>query len=166
MITFSGKVEPDIQAKIITKRSQFAGIIGIISLAAGIIVLLIIWLCDRTLDRTLDVELIGTIIFACIVIVVCGVLCIPTKRLMFGWNYTINFENETITVVFNHQQGAVESYKICKVKKVVDYGRYYYVFLYRLDPSKGIVCQKDLLTEGTIEEFEELFKEKIIRKSK
>ena len=34
------------------------------------------------------------------------------------------------------------------------------------NPSEVVICQKDLIAEGTIEEFEEIFKDKIVRKTK
>lgn len=50
------------------------------------------------------------------------------------------------------------------VKEVMDFGEWYYItfeFAYR---NQRFVCQKDLITQGTIEEFETLFADKIIRK--
>ena len=65
--------------------------------------------------------------------------------------------------------------KIEDVKKIVDYGEFYYISYYF--PEKWVniifyfphklsccICQKDLIVEGTIEEFEELFEGKIERK--
>lgn len=164
MIEFFGKIDNDIQAKTITKRSQFLGVLGISLAIILLLICLIIWLIEKKFDS----ELKEILILSGVSVLICGIICIPTsrKRLRFEWNYNIKFEESTITQVYNHQNGVTESYKISKVKKVVDYGRYYYVYLYRLDPSKGIVCQKDLLINGTIEEFEKLFEGKIIRKLK
>lgn len=53
--------------------------------------------------------------------------------------------------------------KLKKIKKVVAYGDSYYLtfrFPYR---QVGLFCQKDLLTDGTIEEFESLFAGKIVK---
>lgn len=50
------------------------------------------------------------------------------------------------------------------VKKVVDYGEWYHMVFYFPHKIVYYVCQKDLITEGTIEEFEELFKDKLVRK--
>ncbi len=49
------------------------------------------------------------------------------------------------------------------VKRVCDYGDYYYIVANFLNHSSLFVCQKDLLTKGTIEEFESLFEGKIIK---
>lgn len=164
MINFSGKIENTIQAKIISKRGQFAGILGIIIAVVTLMGCLIIWL----IDKKLNAELVTAFIFGGVAILVGAIICIPTnsKKLRFEWDYYIKFENELITVVSNHQNGATQTYNISKIKKVVDYGKYYYLFLHRLDPSNGITCQKNLLGEGSTEEFEELFKGKIIYKVK
>lgn len=50
-----------------------------------------------------------------------------------------------------------------EVKKVYDYGKYYYIASSFYTYSTIFVCQKDLLTKGTLEDFEALFKSKIIR---
>lgn len=52
--------------------------------------------------------------------------------------------------------------RISSVKKVVDRGESYQIYFTSI-PS-GFLCQKDLLVEGTLEEFEQLFDGKIIRK--
>ncbi|MDE6201764.1 MAG: hypothetical protein K2M47_07840 [Clostridiales bacterium] len=50
------------------------------------------------------------------------------------------------------------------VKKVIDYGEWYHMVFYFPHKIVYYVCQKDLITEGTIEEFEEYFKDKLVRK--
>lgn len=54
------------------------------------------------------------------------------------------------------------SRSLSKVKKVIDMGKSYYVtFYFKID---GFLCQKNLLKQGTIEDFENLFEGKIVRK--
>ena len=48
-----------------------------------------------------------------------------------------------------------------EVKRVYDYRCWYYLEIDFGDPY--FICQKDLLTEGTLEEFEALFEGKIVR---
>lgn len=50
------------------------------------------------------------------------------------------------------------------VKKVCDYGDYYYIVTNFLNLSSIFVCQKDLLIKGTLEDFEMLFGDKIVRR--
>ena len=53
---------------------------------------------------------------------------------------------------------------ISSVKKVLDYGEWYHVKFYFSDRDLYFVCQKNLITQGTLEEFEKLFEDKIERR--
>ena len=50
------------------------------------------------------------------------------------------------------------------VLEVIDMGAWY-KFKYNLTINVFTVCQKDLIVEGTLEEFEELFADKLVRKT-
>ncbi len=55
-----------------------------------------------------------------------------------------------------------DSLNIEQIKAVKDYGEYYTLTVAGFfRPSAHLICQKDLLTQGTIEEFEALFTDKI-----
>ena len=58
-----------------------------------------------------------------------------------------------------------EEYKlISDAKKLNDYGDFYeLVFSLRAGKSENFICQKNLLTKGTLNEFEALFEGKIVR---
>lgn len=51
------------------------------------------------------------------------------------------------------------------IKKIVDYGDFYQIIFYFPHKSIVFVCQKDLITKGTIEEFEQRFADHIVRKT-
>lgn len=53
---------------------------------------------------------------------------------------------------------------ISDVKKVVDYGEYYSLYFPFGKSYDGFICQKSLLTKGSLEEFEALFEGKITKK--
>ena len=56
--------------------------------------------------------------------------------------------------------------ELYKIKKILDFGSYY-VFCFSFPfLSKSFLCQKDLLTAGTIEQFEKFFEGKIVKKIK
>jgi hypothetical protein len=57
-------------------------------------------------------------------------------------------------------------YSINEVRKVIDYGDFYSIRIKQQYEFGVFLCQKDLLTKGSIEEFEKTFKGKIIRKGK
>ena len=50
------------------------------------------------------------------------------------------------------------------IKKIVDYGDWYKIYFYFPHKSNAFICQKDLITQGTIEEFEEMFAGYIVKK--
>ena len=68
----------------------------------------------------------------------------------------VYIENDMIVSKSN---AAVDTRFMKDVKEVRDYGEFYY-FVFKAY-SYRFVCQKDLLTQGTIEEFENLFAGKI-----
>lgn len=52
------------------------------------------------------------------------------------------------------------------VKSIKDYGEWYAFKFFLPNKSGYFICQKDLIVEGTIEDFEKLFEGKIVRKYK
>ncbi len=57
-----------------------------------------------------------------------------------------------------------ESRTIDQVKHVIDYGEWYKITFSFPYKSQRFVCQKDLIIQGTIEDFENLFSDKLIRR--
>ncbi len=70
----------------------------------------------------------------------------------------IYVENENIICVTNKKK---ESRRIADIKEVLDCKTYYEIIFSLGKLSIGFICQKDLLTQGTFEEFESLFDGKI-----
>ena len=89
-------------------------------------------------------------------------LAASNKKILTGCPYRITIEDEKIVC-----DGSVEveyySKDILDVKKVLDYGSFYYIKFYFRDIIPCL-CQKDLIVKGTIEEFEELFADRLVRK--
>ena len=56
--------------------------------------------------------------------------------------------------------------KVSDVKKVVDFGEWYHILFDYQNESFSFVCQKDLLTKGSLEEFEACFEGKLEKKFK
>lgn len=67
-------------------------------------------------------------------------------------------------ILLSVSDGITESRYIEEVKEVRDYGEYYALVFPMGKLSEKFVCQKNLLTKGTLEEFEALFEGKIIKK--
>lgn len=57
-----------------------------------------------------------------------------------------------------------DSRLLADVQKVLDYGNYYRICFPFGKSSEKFICQKDLLTRGSLDEFEKLFEGKIIKK--
>ena len=60
---------------------------------------------------------------------------------------------------FNYQND------IEQIKKINDYGDWYQLYFFYPYKNQTYICQKDLIVDGSIEEFEERFKDKIVRKN-
>lgn len=73
----------------------------------------------------------------------------------------IYIEDESIICV---TESSTMGKKFKSVKTVYDYEEFYYLSFNWTNKTMNYVCQKDLLTQGTLEDFEKLFDGKIIRK--
>ena len=86
---------------------------------------------------------------------------IPPKEkyhpMIFPSKVTINTRTGEITT--QSSQFFVES-SIAEVVKVLDKGEWYHIYVKGKDGR--FICQKDLLINGTLEEFENIFKDYII----
>ena len=77
-------------------------------------------------------------------------------------SYETEYDNEFFYIDELNQ----EFYKYTNdVSKIIEYENMYIIVFSAL-MGLGIIAQKDLLVEGTLEEFEKLFEGKIIRKIK
>ena len=66
-------------------------------------------------------------------------------------------------ILFNDGVSSKELY-ISDVVKVKDLGYAYHICFSKNSAMKFCICQKDLLVEGSIEDFERMFKGKLVRK--
>ena len=65
--------------------------------------------------------------------------------------------------IFSVSSNGTYKFKIKSIKKVTDYGEFYFIEFSKFLAVEDIVCQKNLLTKGTLEEFEALFEDKLVR---
>lgn len=54
--------------------------------------------------------------------------------------------------------------KLSEIKKIVDYGTYYFIYFKWPKKSYKFLCQKNLIEEGTLITFENLFQNKLKQK--
>ena len=55
---------------------------------------------------------------------------------------------------------------IGEIETVVDYGEWYQIYFNIGFRNNYMICQKDLIVKGTLEEYEKLFGDKIVRSPK
>ena len=98
-------------------------------------------------------------------LIMCLSLIIIMTKTKKGWKKItpkrIYVQDETITCVsdMSTQHKYIED-----VKLVRDFGEYYDLVFPMGKKTQSFVCQKNLLTQGTLEEFEALFEGKIVCK--
>lgn len=66
-------------------------------------------------------------------------------------------------VIYASMLNRNESKDFVDVKKVVDMGDWYKFYFYFHHKSNIFICEKKSLVEGTLEEFEELFKDRLVK---
>ena len=96
------------------------------------------------------------------------VLLLLPLTLLIAWSdrkgqlpYLIRIEKNEIYVEIGRGAG---SRTLDDIKVILDYGEFYDIIFYFPNKLLNCICQKDLIVQGTIKEFEELFEDKIVRK--
>ena len=156
MIEFNGDITGNCQ-KYMLKRSSHLGRIGALITAVlfGIpaIIISIVW----------DWIVIIILPVLCLFVFLAGATPEPkTHSSILPTKVTITTTNEIIS----ESESFHYTRAIADVKEIVDLGEWYHIFFYPECRNGHFVCQKDLLTKGSIEEFEKIFEGKIIRKLK
>ncbi len=152
MIVFSGELDKNSKQYVKNKLLKFTAKISImilLVLSIPIILLSLLW------------EKLILLFLIVVVLISISFFMGGNKQIQFGIpkkilidEYYVNLEGENI-----YQKKSINT-----VKKVIDFGDWYHI-VFKF-PAKSIycVCQKNLLEEGTIEEFEAVFEGKIVRK--
>ena len=152
MIQFSGNISEKckkyIHKKAMMKWLYFAMFTAILMGIPSILVLLF-W------------DIAFFVVFTALVIAYGRVLSFLTKNDQLP--HIIEIENGEIYAEMSNG-AATRNYD--DIKKIVDYGEFYDIIFYFPNKVLNCICQKDLIKEGTIEDFEELFKDYIVRKYK
>ena len=72
----------------------------------------------------------------------------------------IMFYDDTIT---SEGKGFSTTKPISAIKKIIDFGDFYHIIFNFPHKDIRFLCQKDLLKEGNLQDFEKYFKDKIVR---
>lgn len=95
--------------------------------------------------------------FAILVAILVACLLVSNKLNTKPFKITIDPDEQTI--VYEAKNEEEHFFMFDSIESVYDYGEYYHFW-----QGDMFLCQKSLIVQGTIEEFEKLFEEKIIRK--
>ena len=103
------------------------------------------------------------------------ILFVPILILIVAFSGTVLKDKKRIipdTITIDEENMIAQSTQFCvlkstsDVKTIIDYGDCYVFHFATLPFVFSFVCQKDLITKGTIEDFENFFKDKIQRAGK
>lgn len=158
MIKFKGYLTGNSQKffcnKIVKSLKKFVGF----TLIPSAIIIYLIFYFDRTVV-TDPRAIISTIILVAIGLMLPKILTKKEKEKITPQRVCIKNN-----IIISHSNELIESRYIEDVKEVKDYGEFYYLTFPFGKYSYRFVCQKDLLSQGTLEDFEALFEGKIVRK--
>ena len=157
MIEFKGHISDKIYKRLRRKERIFFGI----TLAVGCLLISPFWFALAVGGKAPNPILLGTV--ASLVTLFGTLLAIfipPSKKTKEEITfYHVFFDGEIIVA----KQG-IDKEETCRdindAKCVKDYGDYYEVVYKLINP---FICQKDLISGGTLEEFEAMFEGKIER---
>lgn len=153
MIEFEGELSADSKLFIRKRERNVTFVYSIIFSLVFLILFIII---------SLKYDLLYLLFTPIFLVIIIGCTILPGKRAL---DYIIPQK-----IVFDNGWASCEGKKFyhvkrCnKIKKIIDVGGFYYIYFKFPYIASKFVCQKDLLKTGTLEEFEEMFKDKIIRK--
>lgn len=153
MIEFKGELTELSKNYLLKSDKQVKKILTIVTFFVSLTITVIL---AETISRTLYVfitaDLIASILFWHTNMKTV-IKCSP-KTITVEENKDIWKEAETGTTYYSYND----------IKEIVDIGYAYHFKFYGKPAACFFLCQKDLITQGTIEEFEEIFADLIVRK--
>jgi len=156
IIKFSGKLSNSLLDKIIKENRKF---IRICCLFGAIFSWPICIITSNMVDAGMAFWLPFSAIMSCALVIGCEFAVrkdypahlIPVSIKISPAEDLISSENE--------QSFMVKRFSL--VNRVIDYGDWYLISYGSKSILKGFICQKDLIVEGTLEDFEKIFEGKI-----
>lgn len=154
MISFKGKLSTEAKKFITEKHIKAATIFSVIeSIIFAIPVILLGIFCDP-------------IIYIFFVVVA----CIPLLNFaLWVWDLAyitqIDFENGKYYAYYTKKKSSEQTYggarDIEDIKSVIDFGNFYYIVVG--GKVSSYLCQKNLLVEGSLADFEEMFADILVK---
>lgn len=154
MIDFAGQISGEAEKHFLKRTSSLEQVITLVGMCFPLPIIVFLSLRMRSW------MIFG--VYAVLVVLFLLMLLIPKskKERQAITPKRIYLEYEEIICVTNRH---AEARKISDVKYVRDYGAFYELGFPFGKISRNFICQKDLLVNGMIEEFESLFEDKIVR---
>ena len=160
MIEFKGKISEHIKKSIYQKRLRVMGLIVLCFVAVfGISMFTVIFL-----DGEISARENGYIKDVLIMLIGCTLLSLwliiapySKRQREQAWEFRVKINEENVSVT-NVTDNIRIRKEIGKIRKVSDKGEYYLLHYALID---SFICEKSLLVNGTLEEFESLFEGKI-----
>ena len=92
---------------------------------------------------------------------------VPAESIVCKLPRKISITKDLITLEIDYLDINIEAKikKLTDINKIIDYGECYFIS-FKKNFTGSIICQKNLIVKGTLEDFENLFKGKIVRKIK
>ena len=155
MVTFAGQISGKCKEGVLRRGAKISFISGLITS---------ILFAIPTVVLALKIALI-ILLFFLVLIPFPFLAAIPPKEKYYPMIFPskITIDPQTGTMTTQSSQFYAES-SIAEVVKVLDKGEWYHIYV--KGKEGRFICQKDLLTNGSLDEFEEIFKDKIIKSSK
>lgn len=161
MIEFYGKITGECRQYIMKREAIVACVAFTV---AAVLVSIPIVILSVTYDPLIWIAMSFPAVTA-----VCGFIPLLLKdyglsdaKLIFPIKISVDEDGEMLS-----ENNRFHEYRhVSQVKKVLDMGEFYVLYFYWRHRTFRYVCQKNLLTKGTLEEFEALFKEKLVVRAK
>ena len=157
MIVFEGKIYGECKKKLLKKETKIQFFVSLITSIIFSFFITLATVFADTLFALFFIPILMLLVFSALP---------PSKKAQKTFvpiKIFIDLEEQTIV----HQCEKTERFHMLNsVERVLDYGEFYELIFQFEDRDPYFVCQKSLLTEGTLEEFEALFEGKIERQKK
>ena len=153
MIEFKGELS-DVCKKYMLKKETHKLAAIIINIPFFVVAIVVAFIWHWSMVIALPVILLFTIL-----------LCMPPSKRDYGAIFPLMIRIKDNGDMIVKGERFYWEQSISQVKSVTDNGDWYHIFFYYPHTNPRFVCQKNLISNGTIEEFEKLFEGKIIRKN-
>lgn len=161
MLIFQGKLSENC-IKICNKRLNLTALfISSIFLILGIAVSITLMILK--VPEYLEILILTIILFF---VTIFFMFSKPSPLFKYDHKISINLnENKIIQSYLGNNLSKPKIRSINKIKKIIDYGNWYLI-CFKFDTSDFIPCIKKDIIMGTLDDFESIFKDKIVKSKK